>query len=385
MANASPLILLPWNDPWELTQTRPSTFEYCSKGGNKIFKEYLADLRLQREATVVGKAGVTTELVDGLKRYLANLHAVETKDGEWEKFRPEWTSPLSKRPQHFFRLQGLKQEQAMGTFLLASMLRQLGLQRAQEMATSSGALAGGDMAESEARAAKAAAAVALLREAAGVYGYLANTLLLAAGPTFGGGERPVEMTPAVALCMQSVCLGEGQAVTAFRALDRGSGASTVAKLHSGAASCWEAAGRHASDASGEGQLLSDRLTRLLTSAAALHRSRAHVLAALEAAAVDDVANAERSVMEALSQLKDASRQSGDVQAWKTLPASMSEEAERLRVKYSRERTTVHFTPLPSSAAALPTGVVMVTAQPYAPNTAALEWDEKEKAGACQVS
>lgn len=57
------------------------------------------------------------------------------------------------------------------------------------------------------------------------------------------GERPTELAPSVAACMQQLCTAHAQTLAAQRAELQGKSAGTLVTLHVGAADCLEAAAK----------------------------------------------------------------------------------------------------------------------------------------------
>ncbi|PNH09785.1 hypothetical protein TSOC_003567 [Tetrabaena socialis] len=209
-----------------------------------------------------------------------------------------------------------------------------------------------------------AAAVAALRRAAGVYGYLAEQLLpeLGGGAAGGaGGDRPLELLPAAARCMQALCLAEAQALMAAAAAAKGMSAATQRALHAGAVVLLrsaEEAAREAAAAAPPGLPLSDRLLRLLAASAAAHSARAHHCMALERQKEMELGEAEACCEECQRLLEGALRRVD-----RTDPASWAEGLKAQQTSASRLLAAVHKDRLGVTYQSLPKLTPDATANP----------------------
>jgi len=314
-------------------------------------------------------------------------------------FETEWTSPLGGRAARFIALRGAAKEQAMALFLYGSLLRQLGhqalddaLQREREPTPAEAGEAGGagGAGASGGRSAPSppppppppagplAEAAHHLRRAAGVFRRLADRTLPAILLALGTRDRPLEITPPAAEAMALVCLAEAQALTAFRAEERGSPPALLSSLHAGARSLYARASRalppaHASGGGGGGgggasehARPGERLTRFLALGQAVSSARALRAAALDLASRFEAGTAERCCDEAARELAGAaSGAAGGDPAWRLL---VQEEAGRLEaaaapIRKDRLYVTVQAVPrdLPRG---LPEARVLVAELPF---------------------
>ncbi|GLC35356.1 hypothetical protein PLESTB_000573500 [Pleodorina starrii] len=300
--------------------------------------------------------------------------------------RPQWSSALSKKPQRMLRLDCLPQDLAMVYSALGAALRLSALQRCggageeAPPASAAAAAAGGASEAATAAAAAAAApqaavaeegggggrsppsgaqvaltaAVAGLRRAAGVYEYLAEGLLpaLSGAGEVGGGDRPLELLPAAARAMQLLCLAEGQALVAAAAAARGMSPGTQRALHAGCAALFRqasAAVQALGGAAPGGLPPSDRLGRLVGSAAALHTARAHLCLARERQGAMELGEAEAACEEARKLLDAAARgldRRADPAAWMELIQAEQASCAALHSAVQRDRLAITFQPLP---------------------------------------
>uniref|UniRef100_A0A383VYS6 BRO1 domain-containing protein n=1 Tax=Tetradesmus obliquus TaxID=3088 RepID=A0A383VYS6_TETOB len=357
--------LLPFDDPWQI-RTQSCTFEDLATAGEVVSLNHIRDMSGQRNISLVRegtKFACSPDQVDGFKKYLSNLAILIDQEGERFDLDFEWSSPLSGRAGRFFRLNGLKKEQGLATFLYASLLRQLGHQGVQDMlGLSPGSTA--LPADSEAAATVLAAAATQLRQAAGVYDYLAEVML---PPLFASlkGDRPAEIMARLSSVMCQLCLAEAQALTAFRAGQRASSSgSLVASLHCGAAELYEKAAKVIRDYIGDFTIASDRLRRYIAIGSSLATARAHKVMASELLAKSEAGQAERSCLDA-QQLLGVAMNAADIDgAWRAVLQQELADVERIKKPIESDRLIVYCQPLPREANPLPAAKVLVSLVPY---------------------
>eukprot|EP00270_Netrium_digitus_P012015 TRINITY_DN3865_c0_g1_i2.p1 TRINITY_DN3865_c0_g1~~TRINITY_DN3865_c0_g1_i2.p1 ORF type:complete len:400 (+),score=114.75 TRINITY_DN3865_c0_g1_i2:47-1201(+) len=179
-----------------------------------------------------------------------------------------WTSPLTRAGviavPKFFRVDDIAYEHAVVLQLYGALLRQ----RAMEVM-------GQDIVE----------ASNLLRRAAGVYAYVAESILpLHKSTAMAHGEMPPEAISSTPQALILVCLGEAQALAAFRAEERGSKPTLLAKLHEGVADKFRSAHGLLTGSKPQCQPLRDssvRFSSYVPVMAALHSCRAKLYLAEE--------------------------------------------------------------------------------------------------------
>nr|ARO50070.1 hypothetical protein [Yamagishiella unicocca] len=273
-----------------------------------------------------------------------------------EKWAPRCGS-VPPRPQRMLRLDNLPQELAMVYTTYAAALRHTAHQLVQEAGATVGSGGSGGQGTEPADGGAVAAtrddaacngssggggssgdcgsgatglqaaltvAVATLRRAAGVFGFLAEEVLpgLAGGGGGGAavvpGDRPLELLVPAARCMQQLCLAEAQALVAATAAVKGMSPGTQRALHAGEMrpQAWwcsalfrqaQVSARELAAAAPPGLPPSDLLDKLLAVATALHEARAHHCLALEGQRDMELGTAEASCEECQRLLEAALR------------------------------------------------------------------------------
>ncbi|GIL89517.1 hypothetical protein Vretimale_1921 [Volvox reticuliferus] len=198
-------------------------------------------------------------------------------------------------------------------------------------------------------------AVAALRRAAGVYSYLADEVLpaLSGMGAAASGDRPLELLPAAARCMQQLSLAEAQALVAAMAGLKGMSPGTQRALHAGCVSLFRAAAAAAQELAAvapPGLPLSDMLlVRFLPSATALHAARSQVCLAREQQAAMEMGQAEAACEESLRLLASAAGcldKRLDPAAWLELIQAEQATCSAIRSTVQRDRLAITFQPLP---------------------------------------
>ncbi|GIL42238.1 hypothetical protein Vafri_274 [Volvox africanus] len=277
---------------------------------------------------------------------------------------------MSYRPQRYLRLDCLPQEFSMVYSAYAASLRHSALQHySQELLlaaadTAGGAVGGGDQQSAAAAAAAAAGlqaaltrAVAGLRRAAGVYGYLADEVLPALRDVMAAAtasrDWPLELLPAAARCMQHLSLAEAQALVAAMAELKGMSPGTQRALHAGCVLLFRdaaAAAQELAAAAPLGLPLSDRLlVRFLPAATALHAARSQLCFAREQQAVMEMGQAEAACEEAIRLLASAAGcldKRLDPASWLELIQAEQATCSALLSAVHRDRLAITFQPLP---------------------------------------
>eukprot|EP00879_Flechtneria_rotunda_P001652 GHRR01001812.1.p1 GENE.GHRR01001812.1~~GHRR01001812.1.p1 ORF type:complete len:395 (+),score=149.03 GHRR01001812.1:171-1355(+) len=368
--NVSPVPpLLPFDDPWQM-RTRPCTFEGVIAAGEVLSLNHIRDMSGQRNISLVRegtKFGCSPDQESGFKKYLSNLAYLIDQEGDRFDLNFEWTSPLTGRPTRFFRLNGLKKEQALATFLYGALLRQLAHQSIQDLlglSPGSTAVAAGE----EPAAASLAAAVAQLRRAAGVYEHLAEVMLPPIFSSLGKGDRPGEVLAPLSSVLCQMCLAEAATLTAFRAQQRCSSGGVVAALQMGAAELFEKAAKVIRDYTGDHQIASDRLKRYLAIGAGLAGARAHKALAGELHAGLQAGPAERACVEA-QHLMAGCLSAADVDApmyvrWRAVLQQELADVIRIKKPIESDRLIVYCQPLPRDPTPLYPAKVLVSLLPY---------------------
>ncbi|GIL42240.1 hypothetical protein Vafri_274 [Volvox africanus] len=230
--------------------------------------------------------------------------------------------------------------------------------------TAGGAVGGGDQQSAAAAAAAAAGlqaaltrAVAGLRRAAGVYGYLADEVLPALRDVMAAAtasrDWPLELLPAAARCMQHLSLAEAQALVAAMAELKGMSPGTQRALHAGCVLLFRdaaAAAQELAAAAPLGLPLSDRLlVRFLPAATALHAARSQLCFAREQQAVMEMGQAEAACEEAIRLLASAAGcldKRLDPASWLELIQAEQATCSALLSAVHRDRLAITFQPLP---------------------------------------
>ncbi|KAF6260578.1 hypothetical protein COO60DRAFT_1700289 [Scenedesmus sp. NREL 46B-D3] len=334
--------------------------------GEVVSLNHIRDMSGQRNISLVRegtKFSCAPDQVEGFKKYLSNLAFLIKQEGERFDLDFEWSSPLSGRGGRFFRLNGLKKEQGMATFLYASLLRQLGHQALQDLL----GLSPGSTAlppDSEAATAALAAAATQLRQAAGVYDHLAEVMLPSLLASLKG-DRPAEILPRLSSVMCQLCLAEAQSLTAFRAGQRvSSSGPLVAALHAGAAELYEKAAKSIRDYIGDFTIASDRLRRYIAIGSSLATARANKVLASELLSEAEAGQAERACLHA-QQLLGACMSAGDTDgSWRAVLQQELADVERIKKPIESDRLIVYCQPLPREASPLPAAKVLVSPVPY---------------------
>ncbi|GLI70538.1 hypothetical protein VaNZ11_015454 [Volvox africanus] len=288
----------------------------------------------------------------------------------------EWNSALSRKPQRYLRLDCLPQELAMVYSAYGAALRHSALQHYSQglllgaVDTAGGAVSsggdesgGGDQQSAAAAAGLQAAltrAVAGLRRAAGVYGYLADEVLpalrevmAAAAAAAASRDWPLELLPAAALCMKHLSLAEAQALVAAMAELKGMSPGTQRALHAGCVLLFRDAAVAAQELAAAAPLglpLSDRLlVRFLPAATALHAARSQLCFAREQQAVMEMGQAEAACEEGLRLLVSAAGcldKRLDPALWLELIQAEQATCSALHSAVHRDRLAITFQPLP---------------------------------------
>ncbi|KAG2498769.1 hypothetical protein HYH03_003508 [Edaphochlamys debaryana] len=336
--------------------------------------------------------------------------------------RSEWTSALSSKPQRMLRLDNLSQELAMVYTAYAAALRQSAHGRVAEAAATAAAAAagaaatappagpdGGGGSPTAAAAAEAApadgdgaaaavkavltAAVAALRRAAGVYGFLADKMLPELAGIMAGIDRPLELLLPSARALRALCLAEAQALTAAAAAARGMSAGTQRALHGGCVTLLaeaEEAARQLSAAAPSGLPAADRLPRLLGTSGALHRGRCFLLLAQERHRAMELGDAEACLEECNRLLDAASKRldRSDPPSWAAAVAAQRAAVAALLAPVQKDRLGVTYQPLPKEMPdALASAAVKVSPDAFEPAPAfppAPVIDPNNKQGGCCI-
>ncbi|KXZ44629.1 hypothetical protein GPECTOR_64g123 [Gonium pectorale] len=216
------------------------------------------------------------------------------------------------------------------------------------------------------------AAVGGLRRAAGVYGYLAESLLPELPRGGGGGDRPLELLPPAARLMQQLCLAEAQALMAAAAAAKGLSAGAQRSLHAGCVTLLRGAEDSARElvaACPPGLPPCERLVRLLGASAGLHAGRAALLLAAERQKALELGEAEAACEEGGRLLEGALRRldRSDPPAWAETLRSQQAALAPLLAAVHKDRLAVTFQALPRSPPD-PTanGAVRVAAEAFTP-------------------
>lgn len=355
--------LLPFSDPWEL-RTRPFTFEGATRSdaANPLSLNHLRDMTGQRNSACVRETSKLTcslETREWFKRYLSNLEQFISKEGKRNDLAFEWTSPLSGRFFKMVWINGVDKERAMATFLYGGLLRELAHQQLADML---GLSQGSTALEGDARVAALAEITALLRQAAGVFAYLAEKLLPALVDLKP--DRPYELIPGVAAALASISLAEAQQLAAFRLEERQGAPALAAALHVAAGELYDKAARELRGDGIDNNTLSDRVKRYLGCASALSAARAHKHNSTELTGQLQAGGAERACIEAKNLLQSALN-AADVDAqWRGVLDAEAKIIEARRAKIEKDRVYVNMQPIPPDAPRLPAGKSLVAAVPY---------------------
>ncbi|GFR45200.1 hypothetical protein Agub_g6594 [Astrephomene gubernaculifera] len=317
--------------------------------------------------------------------------------------RTEWTSALSSKPQRMLKLDSLPQELAMVYTTTAAAMRQAAHQRLEDSLASAtsisafgtaagdtgtaastasapaspGTATAADNSSSGTTAAAAAgaltSAVASLRRAAGLYGYLADEMLPELGTGAGaGGERPLELLPPAARLMQLLCLAEGQALMAAAAEARGMAPGTQRALHAGCLTLLrqaEAAAAALAAASPPSLPPASRLPRLLGVSCGLHEGRCLLARAAELQRDMQLGEAEAACEECMRVLGGAARrlERSDPPAWGEAIKAQQARCAPLLAAVHKDRLAVTYQPLPKQPPdATANAAVRVTPEPFRP-------------------
>lgn len=334
-------------------------------------------------------------VVEAMASFAGRLHGLVDAVVDLPGFKADWASPLAKPAGKMYRLESLSQELAMVYVAYGAGLRQLALQRIAELASpfygsaaqaaaaaadasggatptaaaaaggsqqllpeaaapsgsSSGGQGGGAAAAASSSSAAAAGgfagAMSLLRQAAGVYAYLAAELLPRLGGMGAVTERPVELNAMVCRALSQLCLAEAQAIMAMAGAAKGNAPGTLAMLHAGCAALYKAAATHKDEAFFAGLPLGDRMTRYLAASAHVQLARAYGCLAADSAAKMELGVAESCCVEGERLLglaaKDVERADASWTAWiKAEEAALAAQLVPIR----KDRLAVTYQPLP---------------------------------------
>ncbi|MEW5311997.1 MAG: hypothetical protein WDW38_003662 [Sanguina aurantia] len=220
-------------------------------------------------------------------------------------------------------------------------------------------------------AAAAMSAVVLgLRQAAGVYLYLSDTLLPRANSV--DSNRPLELHSKCAECMSYCCLAEAQAVAAWRMEEKHGSHGTLAALHAGCAELFSSAVSAAKQfqAVGYSRHSTEHLYRYLSSSHQLHIGRAFACMAREQFVLLEMGQAEAFCAAAHASLKLAESTAwangrGD-QAWRAIILQDVNELLPLYTAVQKDRTAIYYQPLPSGTAVMAPGKVLMQPAVFQP-------------------
>lgn len=396
------MLLLKFGDPWEKLQTKKIQYENIANPKAKKLREHLTNLTYQRDQCTSKHVGFkpAREFVELFKSYLASLAGIAERllatspADAHTKLRTEWASGLAMRSNRYSRLNGILPEQAMATFMFGTLLREFAHMKAletleealQNLSVAPGGASVGPSSPSAADvgASRVIAAVTLMREAAGVFQHLADAVVVRLGSDLPD-DRPIELAVGVCNTMRLLCLAEAQALTAYRAHDKGSSATVVAGLHQGAADLFDQGLKEVLNfMSAAPNTTSDRVSKLMNVSGKLHRARAYRLIAEDLKERQEVPNAEACCVQGLQLLRSVASEANCQGEWRTAVNQEVATLEELRKKCEHDRLYVYISPLPSTPPALPEGKIIVTTVEFQLVPVFYNFQEDEQGGGCSI-
>ncbi|MEW5300603.1 MAG: hypothetical protein WDW36_003521 [Sanguina aurantia] len=233
-----------------------------------------------------------------------------------------------------------------------------------------------------------AEASTLLRKAAGVYQWLAQSgcprIMHEILP-----ERPAELLSGMSLCLQSACQAEAQAITAHRAGQRCTSPATTAALHEGAAELFDEAARaltantgESASAAGvavhedEAQLewaaagvfntVSDRLRRYLALSASLQHVCAYKSLSDDLRLKGQAGQGEACCVEASRICDSCVSVAGSDPLWRALLAQHLGALDAFRLACERDRVNITYQTVSRTTPAMVGPKILATPIPYIP-------------------
>lgn len=306
-----------------------------------------------------GASSPTLQKLFSVEQYLPTLEGfveeMEKKENksrfrEWTRnLQLTWSSPLIKPSlfggPHYFEVPDLRFEQGMILALYGSLLRRHGLEL----------LPKGDMAES----------ARFLRQAAGVYSHSAeNILSVLEPPILPQEKRPPEVHPKMAKAWSTICLAEAQAVTAFKALEKGTRAGLLSKLHYGVVELLDGAQKLVK--TNEKWELTPKFTAYLGSSRSLHEQFSYRFLASQYETEERIGTSVGLLRQASLRFQH-SKLSGD-SSWKEILERESSLLGKQLTKYETENDCVWRDIVPETEK-LPRleGKLLVSSIPYQPS------------------
>lgn len=160
-------------------------------------------------------------------------------------------------------------------------------------------------------------AAAALRTAAGVYACLADKLLPPLKLQLPA-DRPAELLASMARCMQHLCLGDAQAITAHRAWQRRTSPAVVASLYVAASDLYEQSAKVLRDNTCDYNTVSERLRRVIAMSASLSQARAYKHVGQEFSVKEQPGLGEAACVHAISLLQSCGLLAEADGAWREL-------------------------------------------------------------------
>ncbi|XP_022150707.1 uncharacterized protein LOC111018769 [Momordica charantia] len=285
-----------------------------------------------------------------LENFISHVDQVDSKFKiiRWTSdLKIRWSSSLSAssffhRGPKFYQIDNMRFEVGMTLFLYGAVLRQ----RALEVMSQ-------DLVQSTKN----------LREAAGVYQYLAKEIFPSIQHSLPS-ERPPEVNPSTSIAMSLVCLAEAQAVTTRRAEEKGTTAGLLSKLHYGIVDLLNEAANHIRIIAGECKDMSSSFLEFVSACRALHELKSQKNLAEDLKTNGRVGDAIGVLRRGLT---DAKKEIPKDNSWKLVFGRETDVvAETLR-KFEHENEIVWHVKIPSTyELPTPKGSQIVHSIPYRP-------------------